>query len=64
MIASSPALSALDDSRYDIWVVTCDDGSGLALPELTYEPDTAEPEGGEGMDPDGETTPVEDEDDG
>lgn len=64
MIASSPALSALDDSRYDIWVVTCDDGSGLALPELTYEPDTAEPEGGEGMGPDGETTPVEDEDDG
>ncbi|SEH79646.1 DUF2155 domain-containing protein [Paracoccus alkenifer] len=64
MIASSPALSALDDSRYDIWVVTCDDGSGLALPDLTYEPDTAEPEGGEGMDPDGETTPVEDDDDG
>lgn len=24
MIASSPALSALDDARYDIWVVTCD----------------------------------------
>lgn len=23
MIASSPALSALDDSRYDVWVVTC-----------------------------------------
>lgn len=62
MIASSPAISALDDARYDVWVVTCDDGSGLALPELTYEPDTAEPEGGEGMGPDGETTPVEDED--
>lgn len=23
MIASSPALSALDDSRYDVWVVSC-----------------------------------------
>lgn len=23
MIASSPALSALDDSRYDIWVISC-----------------------------------------
>lgn len=24
MIASSPALSALDDPRYDVWVVSCD----------------------------------------
>jgi hypothetical protein len=24
MIASTPALSALDDSRYDVWVVSCD----------------------------------------
>lgn len=23
MIASSPALSALDDARYDIWVISC-----------------------------------------
>ena len=23
MIASSPALSALDDPRYDVWVVSC-----------------------------------------
>lgn len=23
MIASSPALSALDDARYDVWVVSC-----------------------------------------
>lgn len=23
MIASSPALSALDDTRYDIWVISC-----------------------------------------
>lgn len=24
MIASSPALSALDDARYDIWVISCE----------------------------------------
>ncbi len=23
MIASSPALSALDDTRYDVWVISC-----------------------------------------
>ena len=23
MIASSPALSALDDARYDVWVISC-----------------------------------------
>ncbi|TPE49229.1 DUF2155 domain-containing protein [Amaricoccus solimangrovi] len=26
MLASSPALSALDHPRYDVWVVGCDDG--------------------------------------
>ena len=26
MFASSPALSALDHPRYDVWVVSCDDG--------------------------------------
>lgn len=62
MIASSPALSALDDARYDVWVVSCNDGTAPARPEVTYEPDTAEPEGGEGMGPDGEFTPVEDGD--
>lgn len=40
MIASSPALSALDDARYDIWVVNCNDGSNPAQPQLVYEPDT------------------------
>ena len=35
-----PALSALDDSRYDIWVVNCNDGTDAARPELVYEPDT------------------------
>ncbi|MFI0395946.1 DUF2155 domain-containing protein [Paracoccus jiaweipingae] len=27
MIASSPALSALDDARYDIWVMSCSNDS-------------------------------------
>lgn len=67
MIASSPAISALDDARYDVWVVSCNDGTGLSRPDVTYEPDTAEPEGGEGIGPDGEAAPVDDgaaEDDG
>ena len=63
MIASSPAISALDDARYDVWVVSCNDGTGTARPDVAYEPDTAEPEGGEGMGPDGAFAPVEDEDD-
>lgn len=54
MIASSPAISALDDARYDVWVVSCNDGTGPSRPDVTYEPDTAEPEGGEGIGPDGE----------
>jgi len=61
MIASSPAMSALDDARHDIWVVSCNDGTGLARPDVTYEPDTAEPEGGEGIGPDGEAAPVEED---
>ncbi|MDF3605512.1 DUF2155 domain-containing protein [Paracoccus sp. DMF-8] len=24
MVASSPAISALDDARYDVWVISCD----------------------------------------
>ncbi|WP_299358407.1 DUF2155 domain-containing protein [uncultured Paracoccus sp.] len=40
MIASAPALSALDDARYDIWVVACNDGRAADRPELVYEPDT------------------------
>lgn len=57
MIASSPALSALDDARYDVWVVACNDGSGIQRPDVTYVPDTAVPEGGEGAGPDGEMPP-------
>ena len=61
MIASSPALSALDDARYDVWVVACNDGSGVQRPDVTYVPDTAVPEGGEGVGPDGEMPPPEDD---
>lgn len=57
MIASSPALSALDDARYDVWVVACNDGTTAVRPDLTYVPDTAVPEGGEGAGPDGEGAP-------
>ena len=32
MIASSPALSAMDHQRYDIWVLSCD--SGYVAPEV------------------------------
>jgi len=61
MIASSPAMSALDDARYDVWVVSCNDGAGSMRPDVSYEPDTAEPEGGEGIGPDGEAAPMEDD---
>lgn len=57
MIASSPALSALDDARYDVWVVACNDGTGTARPDVVYVPDTTVPEGGEGAGPDGEGAP-------
>ena len=36
MVASSPALSALDHARYDVWVLRCDVGD-LALPEAPAE---------------------------
>lgn len=32
MLASSPALSAMDHPRYDVWVLTCD--SGFVAPEV------------------------------
>jgi hypothetical protein len=40
MIASSPALSALDHPRYDVWVMRCD-VPDLALPEVAPAPDPA-----------------------
>ena len=39
MLASSPALSALDHPRYDVWVLSC------VLPEAPAEPATSEGEG-------------------
>jgi hypothetical protein len=39
MLASSPALSALDHPRYDVWVLTC------ILPEPPVEAATSEGEG-------------------
>lgn len=41
MIASSPALSALDHPRYDVWVLRCD-VPDLVLPEVEPEPEVVE----------------------
>lgn len=38
MVASSPALSALDHPRYDVWVLRCD-VPDLVLPEAPVVPD-------------------------
>ncbi len=40
MLASSPALSAMDHPRYDLWVLTCD--SGFVAPEVQEEPEAPE----------------------
>ena len=40
MLASSPALSAMDHPRYDLWVITCD--SGYVAPEVEEPVDTPE----------------------
>jgi hypothetical protein len=37
MIASSPALSALDHPRYDVWVMRCD-VPDLAIPDVAPDP--------------------------
>lgn len=66
MIASSPALSALDDARYDIWVVACNDGDAADRPELVYEPDTTpQPDsaGEGGLDAEGAGIPADDQQD-
>lgn len=46
MVASSPALSALDHPRYDVWVLRCD-VPDLVLPEVEPRPEGE----GEGADP-------------
>ena len=40
MLASSPALSAMDHPRYDIWVLACD--SGFVAPEVEDKPEEPE----------------------
>lgn len=46
MIASSPALSALDHPRYDVWVIRCDTPQ-LDLPDVAPLPEGEDqPEGG------------------
>lgn len=40
MLASSPAVSAMDHPRYDVWVLSCD--SGFVAPEAAEPPDTPE----------------------
>lgn len=37
MMASSPALSAMDHPRYDVWVLSCD--SGYVAPEVEDTPE-------------------------
>lgn len=45
MVASAPALSALDHARYDVWLLRCDVPE-LALPEVEEAPvEEAPPEG-------------------
>lgn len=45
MLATAPALSALDHPRYDVWVLRCD-VPDLALPEVEDAPEeAAAPEG-------------------
>lgn len=41
MLASSPAVSAMDHPRYDVWVLSCD--SGFVAPEVTTPAEDEEP---------------------
>ena len=50
MISSSPALSALDHPRYDVWVMRCD------VPQLDLPDVEPLPEDGEGQPAEGEAT--------
>lgn len=45
MVASSPALSALDHPRYDVWVLRCDYPEVAPAPEEAPEDATSEGEG-------------------
>lgn len=55
MFASSPALSAMDNALYDVWLLQCDDGTGAAAVPKAVDahiklddtvPDSGEPEPG------------------
>lgn len=48
MIASSPALSALDHPRYDVWVMRCD-VPDLVLPDVAPAVDPAATDAGTGQ---------------
>ena len=48
MIASSPALSALDHPRYDVWVMRCD-VPDLVLPAPETVPDQPATDAGSGQ---------------
>ena len=48
MIASSPALSALDHPRYDVWVLRCDVPQAAAPLTGATSPDATAPAGGSG----------------
>ena len=51
MVASSPALSALDNPRYDVWVLRCDVPEAervLATPDPAADPSTAPADGSGG----------------
>lgn len=49
MVASSPALSALDHPRYDVWLLRCD-VPDLVLPEVEAAPEEAVSPDGEAPD--------------
>lgn len=49
MLATAPALSALDHPRYDVWVLRCDVPE-LALPEVEEAPEEAPAPEGEAPD--------------
>ena len=49
MVASAPALSALDHPRYDVWVLRCD-VPDLVLPEVEEAPAEEAPAEGEATD--------------
>ncbi|MGB8812839.1 MAG: DUF2155 domain-containing protein [Paracoccaceae bacterium] len=51
MIAASPALSALDHARYDVWILRCMTPESAALPEVDPDAD---------VDPDASPEPASD----